>query len=347
LKNDGSGVLSWSTQAAALPNPIAQDALFTDATYDIGKTGATRPRDFFLSRNATIGGTLNVTGILTLSSTDNSVGTITTGVWHGTAIGDTYLAALNANKLSGTITSAVQDNITRLGTITSGVWNAGAVTTSGKLMVNYSGPTIELKDAAATPNRWWLLSGRTDGNDGIVGFYDARQTAWRFSINTAGVVVIDQLASGNLTSASGVITSSSDERLKDIAGPLTYGLAEVRQLRPIRFHWNAQSGIPTEPEYGGFGAEQVEASMPLAVSYGPDGVRGLNDRVILGAVVNATQELDTRVAALEARLAIVRPSATPIGAAKIALEIAARKAADASVYAKRITIKSAPVGGVQ
>ena len=43
------------------------DLKFTDATYDIGKSGLTRPRDFFLSRNATIGGTLAVTGLTTLT----------------------------------------------------------------------------------------------------------------------------------------------------------------------------------------------------------------------------------------------------------------------------------------
>ena len=42
--------------------------LFTDALYDIGASGATRPRDFFLSRNAVIGGTLGVTGALTGTS---------------------------------------------------------------------------------------------------------------------------------------------------------------------------------------------------------------------------------------------------------------------------------------
>lgn len=36
--------------------------LFTDATYDIGASGATRPRDLFLSRNAVVGGSLTVTG---------------------------------------------------------------------------------------------------------------------------------------------------------------------------------------------------------------------------------------------------------------------------------------------
>lgn len=52
-----------------LINGLAHDLKFTDATYDIGKSGATRPRDLFLSRNATIGGTLGVTGAATLSST--------------------------------------------------------------------------------------------------------------------------------------------------------------------------------------------------------------------------------------------------------------------------------------
>lgn len=39
----------------------------TDNTLDIGASGATRPRDFFLGRNALVGGTLGVTGATTLS----------------------------------------------------------------------------------------------------------------------------------------------------------------------------------------------------------------------------------------------------------------------------------------
>lgn len=42
--------------------------LFTDATYDIGQSGATRPRDLFLSRNAVVGGTLGVTGVASFTA---------------------------------------------------------------------------------------------------------------------------------------------------------------------------------------------------------------------------------------------------------------------------------------
>ena len=48
--------------SASIPNPISQDLLFTDATYDIGKSGATRPRDLFTSRNATVGSDIVVSG---------------------------------------------------------------------------------------------------------------------------------------------------------------------------------------------------------------------------------------------------------------------------------------------
>lgn len=48
------------TGGLSLGAAVTSDLLFTDATYDIGKTGATRPRDGFFSRNAVIGGTLGV-----------------------------------------------------------------------------------------------------------------------------------------------------------------------------------------------------------------------------------------------------------------------------------------------
>src|SRR3990167_148718 len=70
-----------------ITSTITSNLIFTDATYDIGASGATRPRDFFLSRNATIGGTLAVTGAATLSSTLGVTGltTVTGGISHTSA----------------------------------------------------------------------------------------------------------------------------------------------------------------------------------------------------------------------------------------------------------------------
>jgi hypothetical protein len=60
---------------------ITSNLLFTDNTYDIGASGATRPRDLFLSRNLTVGGTLTLAGGVNLNGNvtigDSSADTLT------------------------------------------------------------------------------------------------------------------------------------------------------------------------------------------------------------------------------------------------------------------------------
>jgi hypothetical protein len=64
-----------------VPGTVNSNLLFTDATYDIGATGATRPRDMFLSRNLTVGGTLTLAGGVNLNGNvtigDSSADTLT------------------------------------------------------------------------------------------------------------------------------------------------------------------------------------------------------------------------------------------------------------------------------
>ena len=61
--------------------PITFNLTFTDATYDIGASGATRPRDLYLSRNAVIGGDLSAataSGAVVATQAQMETGTATT-----------------------------------------------------------------------------------------------------------------------------------------------------------------------------------------------------------------------------------------------------------------------------
>jgi hypothetical protein len=61
-----------ATDTLTINSTITSNLLFTDNTYDIGASGATRPRNLFLAGNATIGGTQTLTGALTVDSTTDS-----------------------------------------------------------------------------------------------------------------------------------------------------------------------------------------------------------------------------------------------------------------------------------
>jgi len=64
---------------------LTGDLKFTDATYDIGKSGVTRPRDGFFSRNVAIGGTLGVTGATTCAALTASGNVAVSSIGAGTS----------------------------------------------------------------------------------------------------------------------------------------------------------------------------------------------------------------------------------------------------------------------
>jgi len=66
---------------------ITSNLLFTDNTYDIGASGATRPRNLFLAGNATIGGATTMTGALTVDSTTDSSSTTTGSIQTDGGVG--------------------------------------------------------------------------------------------------------------------------------------------------------------------------------------------------------------------------------------------------------------------
>jgi hypothetical protein len=93
--NGNTTIGDSSADTLTVNSTITSNLIFTDNTYDIGASGATRPRDLFLSRNAVMGGTLGVTGLITATGgvsgalTGNVTGNLSGNVTGGTISGTT------------------------------------------------------------------------------------------------------------------------------------------------------------------------------------------------------------------------------------------------------------------
>jgi len=120
------------------------------------------------------------------------------------------------------------------------------------------------------------------------------------TLDNAQNVQFNNYGSGTVVSdASGNLTISSDEGLKDIQGEFTKGLKEVVQLKPIDYKWKKETHMDSEKVYTGFGAQQVREFIPEAIGEDKDGILSLSDRAIIAALVNAVKELKEEIEQLK------------------------------------------------
>ena len=130
--NGNTTIGDSSADTLTVNSTITSNLIFTDATYDIGASGATRPRDLHLSRNAVMGGTLGVTGLITA-----------TGGVSGALTGD-----VTGNVTGGTIsgTTATFSGVTTVGsagaTADFAVWTDGTSSTAAGFTVDASADEV-------------------------------------------------------------------------------------------------------------------------------------------------------------------------------------------------------------
>ena len=155
--------------------------------------------------------------------------------------------------------------------------------------------------------------------DGIDGDNAARIEAYDYGANKGLHLVLNTVGDGNVgigrvpsvyklevegdalkTAGGNTWKTSSDERLKDIAGEYSQGLNEIVRLRPVTFYYKKDNprGLPSEDENIGFIAQEVQEVFPEAVSEGPDGYLDFNMHPVNVALVNAVKELKAENEAL-------------------------------------------------
>ena len=110
-------------------------------------------------------------------------------------------------------------------------------------------------------------------------------------INSTRTLRFDAYGTGTLTTdASGNVTASSDERLKNIQGDFTRGLEDIQNINPITYKWKSSTGYDSINDYSGFSAQNVQKSIPEAIGVDERGYLTISDRPIVAALVNAVNE---------------------------------------------------------
>jgi len=201
--------------AASIPNPISQDLLFVDNTYDIGKSGATRPRDLFTSRNATVGSDIVVSGTGPHAIGGATVDYVRLGLDGAFTSGGASTVAFGTYT-SGALTGHSADSAAIAGAkLNNSVVTAGNCTTIAQLWV--SEPQITVGSGTVTNSATvYIESAATEGGT-------ANHALWVDSGSTRldGTLTVGSTAADAIDVAGGINTGSGNVALVNAAGKIT------------------------------------------------------------------------------------------------------------------------------
>ena len=114
---------------------------------------------------------------------------------------------------------------------------------------------------------------------------------------------------GDVFKSTPGIWGASDARTKEDVHDLELGLAEVRQMRPVRYRYNGRAGTPRGRANVGVIGQEIEAVIPETVqrvsvaAEGIDDLRVFDPSALTFVLINAVKELAAKVEQLERALA--------------------------------------------
>lgn len=98
----------------------------------------------------------------------------------------------------------------------------------------------------------------------------------------------------------------SDETTKNSIDEIEDALATLRSLRPVSFYYNEEYSSNPERLHYGFIAQEYQTVMPDATYYDEsNGKLCIDTRELIGLLVRAVQQLETKVTRIEAAHALV------------------------------------------
>ena len=127
-------------------------------------------------------------------------------------------------------------------------------------------------------------------------------------INTNWPGTYDLAVNGSAAKTGGGSWSTfSDRRLKAIQGTYERGLEEITRLNTLRYRYTEDNalGLPSDGEFVGVVAQDVQEVIPESVEEGSDGYLMVNNDAIIWAMVNAIKELKAENEALRGRVEVL------------------------------------------
>jgi len=111
---------------------------------------------------------------------------------------------------------------------------------------------------------------------------------------------------GAIGSIGGALIGLSDSTTKEKIKPIEDALTTLRQLRPVTFHYKEEWNSNPERMHHGFIAQEYKEVVPDATYYDSDSDKLCIDTGdLIGLLVRAVQQLETKVTRLEAANALV------------------------------------------
>jgi len=207
----------------------------TTNTVDLGTTGL-RFKDFYLAGNASIGGTLGVTGATTLSAALTYGGVTLSNAVTGT--GNMVLSA--SPTLTGTITAAAANfsgAVALNGNTTIGDADTDTITQTASYVTG-----TQLKSAKTATNTLSLAAYDTDG----VAYTDlitlTASTTPTLALTSTGVGTINNMSIGATTASTGAFTSLTASTTLAVTGVATFS-AGTAALPAITTTGDTNTGI--------------------------------------------------------------------------------------------------------
>jgi len=149
---------------------------------------------------------------------------------------------------------------------------------------------------------------------------DAQQIASDASIEAAKIQAKASKSAASASSRGSMIGSAfsaigsiggaalmfSDSTTKNDIKPIEDALTKLRQLRPVTFHYKEEWSTSPERMHHGFIAQEYKEVVPDATYYDSDSDKLCIDTGdLIGLLVRAVQQLETKVTRLEAANALV------------------------------------------